>query len=177
MTPLGDPARRHTSAHNHTPPRYHKYYTVDKLFGIVILFLLYYCWVSSSPRMIDPLNSYLYVCLYIYLTCIYSLSRSINRILLDSCYFCILLQVLQCQLYFNCIIIITITNISIIIYQLLAKQSSYDDTSSNPVLMNRRYPYVSTKQLGRWTTETGDSFRWRRKAAPTHVTTALLGSP
>ena len=101
MTPLGDPARRHTSAHNHTPPRYHKYYTVDKLFGIVILFLLYYCWVSSSPRMIDPLNSYLYVCLYIYLTCIYSLSRSINRILLDFCNFCILSQLLQHQLYFK----------------------------------------------------------------------------
>jgi hypothetical protein len=42
-------------------------------------------------------------------------------------------------------------------------RQSTDD--SNPVLMNKRYPYVSKKQLGRWSTETGDQFRWRRKSA------------
>jgi hypothetical protein len=32
----------------------------------------------------------------------------------------------------------------------------------NPVLMHTRYPYVSKKQTGRWGTETGASYKWRK---------------
>jgi hypothetical protein len=35
-----------------------------------------------------------------------------------------------------------------------------DQTPSNPVLMNRRYPLVSDRQRTRWSTETRDSFAW-----------------
>lgn len=35
-----------------------------------------------------------------------------------------------------------------------------DQTPSNPVLMNRRYPSVSDRQRTRWSTETRDSFAW-----------------
>lgn len=48
-----------------------------------------------------------------------------------------------------------------------------DDTDGNPVLMNKRYPYVSKKQLGRWSTETGDSFRWRRKSSASTLNTSF----
>lgn len=37
--------------------------------------------------------------------------------------------------------------------------------------MNKRYPYVSKKQLGRWTTETSDSFKWKKKNNPALLVT------
>jgi hypothetical protein len=42
--------------------------------------------------------------------------------------------------------------------------------------MNKRYPYVSHKQLGRWSTETGDSFRWRKKSGGLNTSAVSLAS-
>lgn len=36
-----------------------------------------------------------------------------------------------------------------------------DDSASNPVLINRRYPEISDRQTTRWSTETKDAFRWK----------------
>jgi hypothetical protein len=36
-----------------------------------------------------------------------------------------------------------------------------DHTTSNPVLLHRRYPSISDRQATRWSTETQDKFRWR----------------
>jgi hypothetical protein len=38
-----------------------------------------------------------------------------------------------------------------------------DESNSNPVLVNRRYPEMSDRQATRWSTETKDSFRWKNK--------------
>ncbi len=55
-------------------------------------------------------------------------------------------------------------------YFLFIEQNRQSSDDSNPVLMNKRYPYVSTKQLNRWSTESGDQYRWRKKSSG-------LGSP
>jgi hypothetical protein len=58
----------------------------------------------------------------------------------------------------------------------LQTRTALDDTDSNPVLMHKRYPYVSKKQLGRWTTESSDQFRWRKKSV-TSTHAVALASP
>lgn len=45
-----------------------------------------------------------------------------------------------------------------------------DNSASNPILLNKRYPYVNNQQMGHWLTETRDRFRGRKlMEAPTHV--------
>lgn len=56
-------------------------------------------------------------------------------------------------------------------------RTALDDTANNPVLMHKRYPYISKKQLGRWSTETGDQFRWRKKAHNPTSAVSMLNSP
>ena len=92
---------------------------------------------------------------------------------LRPCFFLLFFPTLSCcassgpSVHDNAITKVNFSNEYLLCFDKKNRQSSDD---SNPVLMNKRYPYVSTKQLNRWSTESGDQYRWRKKSGG-------LGSP